>query len=145
MDFDMHNNTAAANALDIQAITTDTTTVGNIIDTRSATLGPANAIEFTSHMGTVTDGDYTWQLFHGDAADMADEVQVTTSTLGLLGTMPAYTADTDDDKVARFGYIGKLRYLRVKVVSANTSSGALAGATALLGKPDTVPTAAQYT
>ena len=146
MDFDLHNLTTVLNALKIDTIASDTTTVGETIDTQDATLGPAHAIEFLIQMGTVTDGDYAWQMFHSDDSGMSGEVQVTTSALGLLGTMPAYTADTDDDKVARVGYIGKLRYLRLKVVSTNFSSaGAVMGATAVRAKHATVPTPAQFT
>lgn len=123
-------------ALDTQAITTNTTTVGNTIDRQGF-----GSVTFLPLQGTVTDGDYEYELYHGDAANMSDEAEVTTGSASVLGTIPNYTADSDDNKTTKFGYRGVKRYLRLKVKSTNVSSGGTMGALAILGHPHFGPIA----
>ena len=113
--FEIHHDTYVTPALKSQAISSDTTTVGETIDTKGY-----EALEFFFLTKTVTDGDYDIQLFEGDASNMSDEAAVDSSE--VLGD-PAFTDDTDDDAVARVGYIGKKRYVRAKVVSTNVTTG----------------------
>lgn len=116
----------------VEEITTDTTTVGAIIDTQGY-----NRILFNFFTGVLQDGDYDVQLFHGDDSAMADEAEVDASDIN--GTLPNWTEDTDDDKVESVELVCRKRYFRVKVVSTGTTNGAYVGALASLGNPDHAP------
>lgn len=119
----------------VVAITTDTTTVGATIDTQGY-----NRVLFTMITKTVTDGDYNVDLYHGDASDMSDEAAV--ASTDVIGTIPNWTADTDDDKYVNFELVCRKRYCRIKIVSTNTSSGVDAiGGVANLFNPGKAPTA----
>ncbi len=122
-------------ALNIQAITTDTTTVGETID-----LANHEGCAFAAVQGVITDGDYEYKLFAGDLSNMSDEVEVTTFAQGLRGTLPNFTADDDDDKLHQFGFAGDSRqFVRLKVVSTNTSTGGTMGAVSTKGFPAHAP------
>lgn len=131
--FDLHHKSTAVVALTTQAITTDTTTVGEIIDTADF-----KGLEFVFLTGTLTDGDYAIDLYESDDSGMSGETIV--SAAEMLGDINI-DADTDDDAVTRVGYIGKKRYVRAKVVSTNTTTGlaALSGV-ALKVNPNHQPT-----
>lgn len=113
--FDLHHTSKTAAALKSQAITTDTTTVGETID-RAGFI----ALEFMFLTKTVTDGDYAVDLYESDDSGMSGEAIV--SDAEMLGDI-SFADDTDDDAVASVGYIGKKRYVRTKVVSTNTTTG----------------------
>ena len=125
---DQYHDLKGEIALNIQAISSNITTVGNTID-----LQGYESITFFPVQGTVTDGDYAYKLFVGDASNMSDEVEVTTAAGGLLGTLPSYTADTDDNKIGAFGYHGNKRYIRIKTVSTNVTTGGTVGAVSVKG------------
>ncbi len=118
--------------LDIQAITTDTTTVGNIVDTKGF-----ESLDVALVAGTLTDGNYALTMEHGDASNLSDAVAV--ATTDLIGSLPSITA-ADDDTVNHFGYIGKKRFVRVSIVSTSTSTGGTLGVLANLGDASTAPT-----
>lgn len=123
----------AGSEVAVVAVTTDTTTVGAIIDLQ----GFARAL-FVLLNKALTDGDYEFQLFHGDVANMSDEAQVATTDLN--GTLPDWDADTDDDQVETVEYIARKRYVRIKIVSTSTSSGVDAiGGVCLKGQPGKSP------
>lgn len=131
---DMHNNVFGYVALETQAITTDTTTNGEIIDTQGF-----ESVEFVALSGTLTDGDYLPLVEDGDDASLSDAAAVSDDF--LLGTeADAAFAATDDNTVKRIGYVGHKRYVRYSVVSSSTSSGGTLSAVALLGRPRTAPT-----
>lgn len=130
---DLHNNIENRSALNNSNITSNTTTVGNTIDT----LG-YEAIEFLIQSGVITDGSYAFQVFEGDASNMSDEVQVAAGN--ILGTIPTLGA-SDDNVVKRFGIkMGSKRYMRLKVVSTGVTTGGNMEAQALLGNPLQAPT-----
>jgi hypothetical protein len=131
---DLFSNIRPFVALDIATISTDTTTEGNIIDTQGY-----EGVVVGLITGTVTDGDYAIQLTDGDDSALSDEAVVTDAN--LLGTeaLASFTADTDDDKISKLGYIGIKRYIRVEIVSTNTSSGAVIGAWGILGNARSAP------
>ena len=134
--FDLHNMTQAAVALKSQAIASDTTTVGETIDTAGY-----ESIEFIFLTKTVTDGDYAVDLYESDDSGMSGEALV--SDAEMLGDI-SFADDTDDDTVARVGYIGKKRYVRAKVVSTNTTTGVdIISGVALKGTAHHQPVAAQ--
>lgn len=118
----------AGSEVAVVAVTTDTTTVGAIIDGHGSDRALLTLIN-----KTLTDGDYQWQIFHGDVANMSDEAQVADADIN--GDIPDWDADTDDDQVVTLELILRKRYFRVKIVSTNTSSGVDAiGGVALLRK-----------
>ena len=135
---DLHNNVEVAVALVSQAIATDTTTVGAIIDTAGF-----ESIEFAILSKAITDGTYTAKLEDGDDSGLSD-AEVVSSEL-VLGALPDFVA-ADDNTVFRVGSISKKRYQRLSIVSATTTTGVdIISAIAVLGNPHTAPTAAQST
>jgi len=123
---ELRNTTKAVIALAPVAVATDTTTVGLTIDTQGF-----ESCLFNMMTGVLTDGDYDFDIYHGDASDMSDEA----ATTDIVGTMPDFSDDTDDANVNSVAYVGDKRYLRLKVVSTNTTTGALLCANAILGHP----------
>lgn len=137
---DLYNNVKVVPAFDIQIISSDTTTSGDIIDTAGF-----NSVTFVFQTGTVTDGDYTIVIRDGDAANLSDGAAVADAY--LLGTEAgaSFDADTDDNDVAKIGYIGGKRYVQMQVVSTNTGGDASAtiGGTCILGHPANAPLSTQ--
>ncbi len=126
------------NAFDIQAIGTDTTTNGDVIDTQGY-----EAVSFFFQTGTITDGDYTVLIQEGDESDLSDASAVADADLLPAGTGQeadaSFDADTGDNQVSKIGYRGTKRYVRFNVVSTNTSTGGTVGAIAILEYPDEAP------
>jgi hypothetical protein len=134
MDYDLKSLVDTDVAVNFGSIATDTTTVGNIIS--SAGFG---SLVFSLVTGTVSDGDYTLVIEHGDEADLSDATTV--ASADLIGGLPSFTADTDDNLSKNVGYIGKKPYARASIVSANTTSGAIIGVVAIKGHALSKPTA----
>lgn len=132
---DIHNNIKTESAFDIQAITTDTTTVGNIIDTAEF-----SGLEFILFASTLTTGDFTPLIEDGDDAALADAAAVVDDFLIGTEAEASYIGGLGDDTTRRIGYVGKKRYVRLSIVSSNTANGTL-GAIAVKGFPGTAPTA----
>ena len=130
---DLHNNVKVEVALNTSAISTDTTTNGNIIDMQGF-----GAIEFIIQSGTLTDGAYTPLIEEDDAADLATATAVADSD--LLGTEAAAAfALADDDAVTKIGYIGNKRYVRLSIVSASTSTGGTLSAVSVKSRASDAP------
>lgn len=135
---DLHNNIKQVNAFNTVAISSSTTTTGNIID-----LQGYDAIEFIAQMGNWTDGVYTPVITEGNDSGLSDGVAVTDAN-NLFGTLAAMaTALNADNTTSRIGYrVGKYRYVRLDFVSSGVTTGTAAlGATAILGNADQMPTA----
>ncbi len=136
MEYDLHSNVKGVNALNAAAITTNTTTVGNIVDM----LG-FESLEFMIQSGAITDGAYALVLEEGDASNLSDAAVVPTAN--VLGALTGFVA-ADDNVIKRVGSIGKKRYQRLSIVSTSTSTGAaFMSAIAVLGNPKTGPVAEQ--
>lgn len=134
MEKDLHSNIDDRVAMDPQAISTNTTTVGNIIDTVGY-----ESLEFLITMGTITDGAYALLLEEGDDSGLSDAAAVPAAE--TLGALTGF-ADTDDDSVKRVGSIGKKRYQRLSIVSTGVTTGVnMAQAVAVLGDPKRAPVA----
>lgn len=130
--YDIHNQMLQKVGLNTAVINSNATTNGVIIDTQGF-----GALEYLLAIGARTDGTYTLQLQHGDAANLSDAATV--GAADLLGSLPVgNTANT----VQRVGYVGDKRYVRANVVSTSVTTGATVGVTAILGRPDINPTAA---
>lgn len=124
------------NAFDIQAITTDTTTDGDIIDTQGF-----DSLLFAILAGTLTDGTYTPFIEDGDDSGLSDAAAVSDTFLTNTEADTAFAA-TDDNTSKTIGYVGGKRYVRLALVSASTSSGGTLGAIALLGNANVAKTGA---
>ena len=135
---DLCNDITVINALDIQTISTDTTTAGDEID-RADYQG--ESLTFVLQTGTVTDGDYLIAITHGDETGVLTAV----ADADLIGTEAgaSFSADTDDNKTGKIGYVGGKRYVKASIVSTNTSSGAVLGMTAIIGHLKENPDATQ--
>ena len=134
MDYDLKSSISTDVGLNFGSIATDTTTVGNIID-----LAGFASLVFSLVTGTVSDGDYTLVIEHGDDSALSDAATV--ASTDLIGGLPSFTADTDDNLSKDVGYVGKKRYVRASIVSANTTSGAFIGVVAIKGHALSKPTA----
>jgi len=116
--------------LDVQDITSDTTTVGNIIDTQGQ-----EALDIVLFTGTATDGDYVLSLEHGDESNLSDAAVVAATDLDELVTTVAMAA-ADDDVSKNIGYVGKKRFIRINIVSTNTTTGVTNfGGLVIFGRP----------
>lgn len=134
MEYDLHNNVNGANALDAAAISSNTTTVGNIIDTAGY-----ESLEYFVQSGTITDGAYAFLLEEGDDAALADAAAVATDE--LLGDLVGFVA-ADDNTVKRVGTVGKKRYQRLSIVSTGVTTGVdFMSAIAVQGHPHRGPVA----
>ena len=131
--FDLHHSTNAVHALDLSNITSNTTTDGEILDTAGY-----EALEFVAFSTNITDGVYTLSLFDGDDAALADAAVV--SDEETLGSGTNFVL-TDDNTAKRIGYIGKKRYVRLRVTSTGVTTGGNIGSVALLASARTQPQA----
>lgn len=132
--FDSYHGSRVETALDVAAISSSTTTNGNIIDTAGF-----EALLFAFVSGTITDGAYTVQLWHGDDSGLSDAAQVGADE--VLGSVDFAAADDDASK--RIGYIGKKRYVQVRVVSSGVTTGGTLGAIGILSTAHHAPVANQ--
>lgn len=132
---DTKNNVKVLNALDIQAISSDTTTNGDWID-----LQGHGSCTFDIQSGTLTDGTYTPLVQDADASDQSDAAAV--ADVNLIGTEASAAFDADDDNTVKtIGYAGVKRYVRLSLVSASTTSGGTLGATVRLAHSNVLPKA----
>lgn len=127
MEYDQNSVLTAVTALNRASVATDTTTVGTTIDTAGF-----EAITFIPLSGVITDGSFAFKLYEDDASGMGTENEV--AAADILGSLPTLVA-ADDQAVKQFGYRGKKRYVRIKVVSTGTTSGGVIGAVAVKGMP----------
>lgn len=116
-------------AVDIQAITTNTTTVGNIINAADFDHG----VNFSFVSGVVSDGDYDVLIEHGDDSGLSDAVAVPDTQLvgqdPTSAVAPELQAQIDaSDEIKKIGYVGPKAFVRMSIVSTSTSSGGTMGA-----------------
>lgn len=125
---DLKNDISTLIGLDLAAISSSTTTVGNIIDTAGF-----ESCTFIQAIGTLTDGTYTLLIEDGDDSGLSDAANVADDF--LVGT-EASTVLSASDTNSRIGYVGKKRYVRASIVSATVTTGvAAAGVVTVLGSP----------
>ena len=131
-EYDIHGRLAGDNALDATAISSDTTTAGEIIDTSGF-----NALEYFVKCDAFTDGAYAFLLQEGDDSGLSDVTTVPAEeTIG--DSTPTYTAAGE---VFRIGTVGKKQFQRLSIVSTGTTSGATLSGIAVLGVPRSLPVA----
>jgi hypothetical protein len=131
--FDIHHQVIQRLALGITEITTDTTTVGVIIDTAGFTI-----LELLVISSILAGGVYTSILEHGDDSGLSDAAAVPVDE--VLGSAVFTSSGVDNFKVKHIGYIGGKRYVRLSIVSVGAISGTL-GALSVLGGSSHQPTA----
>jgi hypothetical protein len=147
---EMHQSIKNYSALNIVAISTDTTTNGNIIDTKGF-----ESTEFVIHAGTITDGSYAPAIYESDDSAFATSNQIVdpllVGTTNVVEPLPAYGsatdpvgdatfAATDSNKVARIGVLNKKRYVRLSLASTGVTTGGTLSAIAVLSYPLHAPT-----
>jgi hypothetical protein len=132
MRHDLYHNLIALNALNTQAIASDTTTDGVAID---LSLYNNNSVLFVAKTGAVTAGDVQLKVQHSDDNVTYADVD---ADYDLLGTEAGTNLDAAN-KTAKLGYRGIKRYVRASVVTDN-SADLTVGVTAIIGdlavKPD---------
>ncbi len=123
---DVGTSSLGVNAFDNQSITSDTTTVGNIIDSQGA-----EGLEFYIQSGTLNDGNFLPLIEDGDAANLSDASPV--SDTFLIGTEAdaTFTDSADNNKVKQIGYVGKKRFVRLSLVSTSTTGANFLSSTAV--------------
>jgi len=133
MERDLKSSVLGVSGLDLQEITSDTTTVGNIVDSQGF-----ESLTLMIQSGVLTDGDYVAKVEDGDDSGLSDAADVATDF--LIGSLPVF-APADDQTVKSVGYVGKKRFVRLSLVSTNTTSGGFFASTAVKGNAASRPTA----
>lgn len=133
--FDLHNEATSRVGKTSAAITTNTNTDGAIIDTAGY-----ESLEFYLLTAAITDGTYTLQIFHGNDSGLSDATQATVANEEVLGSVAVTSANANSTR--RIGYVGKKRYVRLRIVSTGVTTGGTMGAVAVLGTPLHGPAAA---
>lgn len=126
-------------AISPAAITSDTTTAGQIIDTQGY-----ESVTFIIASGTITDGTYTPLIQEGDDSGLSDAAAVPDDRLLPSGTgqeAAIAIVAADDNVVEKIGVISKKRYVRLSLVSTGVTSGGTLAAVAILGHPHLAPVA----
>jgi hypothetical protein len=118
------------------AISTDTTTASNIIDTQGY-----DKVTFVIIASAYTDGTYTPAVSESDDSGMSGENAVADADLTRLETAAAVSAATTNstDASKKIGYLGSKRYVTCDIVSTSTSSGATVGVMAILENANVQP------
>ena len=128
MNMDIRNQLKPLIALEPQDITTNTTTVGEIIDTKDYDGG----IVFTQFINH-TSGTFTPLIEEGDESNLSDSsVVADTNLIGDTKTgQEADAALTSAQLISSIGVVNNLkRYLRLSIVSTGISGSNYVAATA---------------
>lgn len=128
---DIHNLLNGAIGRNISAISSSTTTNGNIIDTQGY-----GAVEAFLLTGAYTDGTYVLSWSVGDDSGLSDGAAP--SSDDVIGSASLAAANG----VKRLGYVGNKRYVRPVITSTGVTSGATVGVLVVRGKPNVGPAAA---
>jgi hypothetical protein len=130
---DLKNDILISNLLNIGAITTNTTTTSEKIDTKGY-----NSLTFGFYTGTITDGIYT-PSFEG-----SNDGTTNWTVLGsdeLLGTIANATLTaTSDTLIKTIGIASRYRYYRAKIVSTSITTGGTLGIFCILSYATSLPT-----
>ena len=128
--------------LNIQAITTNTTTTGSAVDTADFNGG----VNIVFQAGTITDGTYTPLITESDTSGgsytaVSDEYLIPQDTSDATIAPEAQAALTASNSVSKIGYVGYKRFIKAALVSTGvTSGGTLAAVVNKLG--DVAPVSA---
>jgi hypothetical protein len=117
------------------------TAISSATNTDSAEVDSAGyeALEFLWLFGAIADtADITLELHHSDTQGFTPDSSTLVSSDETLGQTTV--AGTDDNKVARLGYIGKKRYVIARLVTGNADAVNVS-CTSLLASPHHAPVA----
>lgn len=134
---DLMNNVHPRRAISPVSVADNTAQVSQIIDRQGY-----DSLTFLIATGSLADADVTYTVLveDGDNSGLSDAAAVTDDN--LLGTEALAGFQFDDDNETRkIGYVGGKRYVRLTITPANNASAGLLCAMALLGHPESVPTA----
>ena len=136
MSREIHNNVKVLKARTSSAISSNTTSAGDIID-----LAGYGSCEFVMLSATLTDGAYAPLIEVGNDSGLSDAATLTGAS--LLGTTALGSfALTDDNAVKKIGFrVNSFRYARLSIVSTAVTTGGTIGAIAILGDPAIAPVA----
>jgi hypothetical protein len=123
---DLQAKVKEVNAFDAQAISTDTTTTGNTVDT----LG-FESVMLAVQAVSYTDGTYTPIV--QESSDDSTYTAVADSDLLPTGSGQEASAALSAAGTFKLGYRGSKRYVRLQIVSSSTSTGATLAGMAVLG------------
>lgn len=129
--FDINSKMAVLMAMNIQSISTVTTTVGNVIDLND--VNNFEALELALQIGTFTDGTFAIVLEEADLLAGPFTAVVAEDIVGDNTPIGAANA------TSHIGYVGKKQFVRVSVVSVGVSGAAIVGVLAIEGHPRSVP------
>jgi len=118
-----YNYTEARRGLITVLRTANATVDGDAIDRGSSNAGVTYAV----HSGLVTDGTWTFSIRESDDNSTYTDSSATSSEMGTCVFI-----STDDDATKEIGYKGAKRYVKIRVISTGSTTGALLGATAIL-------------
>jgi hypothetical protein len=137
---DLHNNIQVLSVFDpIDLGTGNTAKVGEIIDRQDAM-----ALEFIIQTGSLSDADATFTVLVEDGDNSALSDAATVAASELLGTTAAASfIFSDDNKIAKIGYVGSKRYVRLTVTPAANTGAVLISACAILGTLRAAPNTTQ--
>lgn len=134
---DLFNNITLKRVISPVSVADNTAQVGQIIDRKGF-----NSLTYGIVTGSLADADATFAVLleEGDAANLSDAAAV--ADADLLGTEAlASFLFSDDDKCFKLGYKGNKRYTRLTITPAANASAGLFMAVAILGHPESAPTA----
>jgi hypothetical protein len=120
---DLHNTTSAVNALNGATIGSSTTTAGPTIDCQGF-----DSLEIIVRSSAWTDGAFAVNVTESDASASGFTAAPASSVLGAGQSIGA--ANT----LAKVGYIGTKRYVRVSIVSTGVTSGGHLSAVGVLAR-----------
>lgn len=129
---DLKNDIKIVNGLNIASITTNTTTAGVEVDTQGF-----ESVTIEVITGARTDGTVTPLLQESDVSGTYSGSVADEDLIGLEADAALSTAQSR----ARFGYIGKKRYVKLSLVSTSVTTGLTAGGSVILGHPKSAPVA----
>ena len=136
---DLTRNLKNEIALNVQAISSDTTTVGNNIDVADFESG----VNFTIFSGVYTDGTYDVLVEHGDDSGLSDAAPVPDNQ--LLGQDPTSSTAPElqaqigaANEIKKIGYVGAKAFVRISIVSTVVTTGGTIGAI-VEKKPEIMP------
>ena len=117
------------------AVKLTTVTNGNTVTTGTNIIDCLNVdrVLLAFWTGTITDGDYALSVAQGDESNLSDYAgNAIVEDTDTNGDLPAFTADSDDDKVLTVEILPRKRYIRVDITQSNGSSGGIFGCLAFL-------------
>ncbi len=128
MPLDLTNNQDARQVRAPASIGSNGTT-----DTAFLDRGTFGSLGFWAEVSAYSDGDFAFSLLEADLANGSD-ARAPDSAI-VIGTPETLSAAGR----TKLGYRGLARYVAVRIIATNVSSGATVGVIAALGDPRTAP------